>query len=140
MSPCTRGRALFILALVSAATPGCGAKATGPSGPAVGSDDCEPGRCMVDISQIIELHRSEARACYDAGYQRDPTLRGRLVINFEIDGTGTVLDASQSAQDDQIMDAGVVGCVEAVVRNLTFAKSAKGTSSRAFHRFEFSPP
>lgn len=140
MSHGTRVPALFTVALALAA---CGGSkpATDPADPGGGaSSDCEPGRCMEDISGVIDDHRSEARACYEAGWRRDKTIQGRLIINFEIDPDGVVVDASQSAQDEQISDPGVVGCVEAVIRELTFKKSAKGKLSRAFHRFEFNPP
>ncbi len=101
---------------------------------------CEPGRCMPDISGRIDDHRPEARQCYLAGHARDPSLQGTIVINFEIDPSGTVVDASQAMRDDQIMDAEVVDCVASVIRGITFAASARGKSTRAFHRYEFSPP
>src|SRR5262245_3114241 len=63
---------------------------------------CERGRCLEDITKVIQEHRTATRACYDKGLKRAPTIEGRIVINFEIDGNGAVVDASQGMQDNQI--------------------------------------
>jgi len=139
-----RARPLWLVVTLAIGA-GCGggkSGAAGPAGPAEpGDTDCEPGRCLSDISGVIDDHRPEARACFDDRRGVEPTLAGgRLIINFEIDPGGTVVDASQSAQDDQISDLEVVDCVVGVIRDLHFAPSAKGKLTRAFHRFEFSAP
>jgi hypothetical protein len=129
-------RAVLVIAAVAA---GCGgskqAKVADP-----GETDCEPGRCLADVSAAVEQHRPAARQCYEDGYRREPTLQGRLIINFEIDASGAVVDASQSAQGDQIEDEQVVACIADVIKGITFQPSAKGKSTRAFHRYEFNPP
>ncbi|HUQ01812.1 MAG TPA: AgmX/PglI C-terminal domain-containing protein [Kofleriaceae bacterium] len=129
--------AILILGLVTA----CGGKTkstTTPDDSGSGDDTaCEPGRCLPDISARVEDRRPEARACYEEGLKRLPDLEGRLIINFEINPDGTVADASQSAQDDQIMDEEVVACIADVIKGITFAKSERGKRSRAFHRYEF---
>ena len=134
------GAMLVVVMLAS----GCGGKAktpttTGPADPAEAESDCEPGRCLADVSARVEDRRPAARACYDEGQKRVPELQGRLIINFEINPDGTVADASQSAQDDQIMDEQVVACVADVIKGIKFAESKKGKRTRAFHRYEFNP-
>ena len=136
---------LFVVAFAFASAAACGGKgkggSTAPSDPSAGGEeDCEPGRCLQDVSARVEDRRPAARACYEEGQRRIPELQGRLIINFEIDKTGAVVDASQSAQDEQIMDEGVVSCVVDVVRSIKFTESAKGKTTRAFHRFEFNLP
>ncbi len=126
--------------LILAVTLGCGGKKPSATGPAEPADDCEPGRCLEDISGRVEDRRPEARACYEAGHAVDPTLEGRVVINFEIDPSGTVVDASQSAQDEQITDEAVVECIVEVIKGIKFAESGRGKSTKAFHRYEFNAP
>lgn len=136
-------RASVLLILVAAAGCGGSKSAAGPAEPegeAIGGEECEPGRCMEDISALVKERRPDARLCYEAGHLRDPSLRGRLIMNFEIDESGTVVDASQSAQDDQIADEEVIACVADVIKGITFAPSKRGKSTRAFHRYEFAPP
>jgi hypothetical protein len=134
---------LSVMIAVSILAVACGGKstpaATTPEDPGGGDGDtdCEPGRCLPDISARVEDRRPAARACYEEGVKRLPDLEGRLIINFEINPDGTVADASQSAQDDQIMDEQVVACVADVIKGITFAKSERGKRSRAFHRYEF---
>lgn len=99
---------------------------------------CEPGRCLDDISAAIAEHRPDARACYDEGRKRDATIEGKLIINFAIDSEGVVGETSQGMQDNQITEQGVVDCVSGVIKKVRFAKSAKGKTTRAYHRFEFS--
>jgi hypothetical protein len=129
--------AWFVLAV--AVTAGGCKSAKGPAA-ADEADDCDPGRCLADISAAVETHRPEARTCYEAGHAVDPTLKGRLIINFEIDPAGTVVDASQSAQENQIEDEAVVTCITDVIMRITFAASPRGKTTKAFHRYEFNPP
>ncbi len=100
---------------------------------------CEPGRCLADISQAIGEHRPEARACYDDARKQNPTLEGKVFINFAIDSEGVIVETSQGMQDNQLADQPVVDCVSEVIKKVRFAKSAKGKTTRAYHRFEFSP-
>lgn len=130
------GAAWFVLTVAIAG--GC-KSGKGPAAADEG-DECEPGRCLADISAAVEAHRPEARTCYEAGHAVEPTLEGRVIINFEIDATGAVVDASQSAQENQIEDEAVVGCITDVILRITFPASAKGKTTKAFHRYEFKPP
>lgn len=135
-----------VVLAVAALSLGCGPTSksapVAPSGAGSGEEaaSCEPGRCLEDISRVIQADRAKARACYEAGLKRQPGLEGRLIINFEIDAEGAVIDASQGMQDNQITEEEVVSCVSGVVREIRFARSASGKATRAYHRFEFSPP
>lgn len=102
-----------------------------------GPASCEQGRCLADISGAILQQRAKTRACYDAGRKRQPTIEGRLIINFKIGPDGEVSETSQGMQDDQITEPGVVECVSEVIKNIKFAKSPAGKSTRAYHLFEF---
>lgn len=140
------GRHLLVASLV-VFVGACGGKGkTEPTGPTGGDDSaptdappCEPGRCLEDISKNIGERRADARACYDAGLQRDPKMQGKIIINFAIDSEGMVGETSQGMQDGQIEDQEVVACVSEVIKTVRFAASPKGKTTRAYHRFEFSP-
>ncbi|MBA3502706.1 MAG: AgmX/PglI C-terminal domain-containing protein [Myxococcota bacterium] len=100
--------------------------------------ECETGRCLEDIAVIVQTHRPEARACYDNHGQGEAG--GRVIINFEIDPAGAVVDASKSVKDNQIDNAEVVACIIDVIKEIKFEASAKGKRTRAYHTFEFAPP
>lgn len=109
------------------------------SSDSAGSDApaCETGRCLADISKLIGEHRTESRACFEAGAKKQPGLQGRLIINFRIDQNGDVSETSQGMQDDQITEEGVVTCVSDVIKKIKFAASPSGKTTRAYHQFEF---
>jgi hypothetical protein len=112
----------------------CGSKQT----PA--QQNCEPGRCLADIAAVISKEKPSARACYEKGLARAPEIRGgRVMINFEIDPSGTPDKVEQAARDDQIKDPEVITCLSAIIYGVTFPKSTKGKTVRAYHVFEFSP-
>lgn len=111
-----------------------------PSGGGSDAAECEPGRCLADIQKAIGEHRAEARACYDTAHKKDPKLgAGALVMNYQIGEDGHVIDATQSDKDDQLMDPELTACVAEVIKQITFAPSPKGLTTRGYHRFEFSP-
>jgi hypothetical protein len=139
MSRGAGGLASYIVAVAV----GCGGSTAATKPPAAAgeaSSDCEPGRCLTDISAVVDEHRPAARACFEAGHERDPSLEGRIVVNFEIDPSGAVVDASQSGQARQILDEQVVACVVDVLKHIQFARSEHGKSTKAFHVYEFNAP
>lgn len=114
---------------------GCGHPAPVPATAGSGSGgaaDCEPGRCLEDISAVIAGHKDESRACV-----KGKKVTGRVIINFTIDANGKVGEATQGMQGDQIQDADLVACLTALIEKIEFAKSAKGKTTRAYHRFEY---
>lgn len=113
-----------------------GKKSNAPAGGDDGTQ-CEPGRCLDDISQALAAHRAESRACYDAAVKKTPGLAGRVIINFRIDAQGNVSEPSQGMQDDQIQNEELTACLTGVVQKVTFAASKKGKTTRAYHQFEF---
>lgn len=135
----------WMLAPLLVITCACGGKVKPepdpPADPGGGSAQvsCEPGRCLEDISKAIAERRDDARTCYEEGRKRDPKMAGKIIINFAIDDKGVVGETSQGMQDGQIEEIGVVECVSEVIRTVRFAASSKGRTTRAYHRFEFSP-
>jgi hypothetical protein len=129
------------LVLALAACHGKSSSTTGGAEGGGGGDDsagqCEPGRCLEDISKALGEHRTESRACYDTAAKATPNLAGRIIINFRIDAEGNVTETSQGMQDDQIQDETLVTCVSDVIKKTSFAPSKKGKTTRAYHQFEF---
>jgi hypothetical protein len=103
----------------------CGSSSKPATAP---SSDCEPGRCLDDISKVVAEHKPAARECAKSA-------KGRVIINFKIDKDGNVEEADQGMQDDQISDPAVVTCLVDVVKKIKFAPSTK--AMRAYHQFEF---
>lgn len=94
------------------------------------ASDCDPGRCLDDISKVVADRKPEARACARSA-------KGRVIINFKIDKNGAVEEADQGMQEDQISDPVVVKCLIDLIKTVEFAASGKGKATRAYHQFEF---
>ena len=88
---------------------------------------------------MIQQHRPAARACVAEARKHQPDLAGQLFINFEIDPAGQIASTSQGVQDNQISDPDVIACVSDVIKQIKFAPSASGKTTRAYHMFEFAP-
>jgi hypothetical protein len=130
-------RSLLASILVVAA---CGSKTQAPVDPGGGDQtNCEPGRCLADISKAIAERRDDSRKCYEDGRKRDPKMEGKVINNFAIDDKGVVGETSQGMQDGQIEEIGLVACLSEIINSVKFAASSKGRTTRAYHRFEFAP-
>ena len=103
-------------------------------------NDCEPGRCLEDVSRVMKEHRAEMRSCYELAHAQDNTLEGRLTVNFVIDSKGDIVETSPSVRDGEIENAELFDCLSAVVSRIKFAASAAGKRTRAYHVFEFKKP
>ncbi|HEY5933523.1 MAG TPA: AgmX/PglI C-terminal domain-containing protein [Kofleriaceae bacterium] len=125
-------RAVSLVALAI----GCGGKQRA----ATVDSDCEPGRCLEDVSRIMKDRRPEMRSCYELAHAQDNTLEGRLTVNFVIDPKGDVVETSPSVRDGEIENAELFDCLSAVVSRIKFAASAAGKRTRAYHVFEFKKP
>src|SRR5260221_11748281 len=123
----------LVMAIVVFGCSGHPAQAPATGGSA--STDCEPGRCLENISEVIGNHKTESRACL-----KNPKESGRVIINFTIDAGGKVSEATQGMQGEQIEDPALVTCLTELVKKIEFAKSPKGKTTRAYHRFELNLP
>jgi outer membrane biosynthesis protein TonB len=72
------------------------------------------------INEVVQRHRSEIRACYDAALQRNPGLRGKVVVAFNIAPNGIVQSAG--VKESTIGDSGLGNCIVARVKSWIFPK------------------
>ena len=101
--------------------------------------DSEPGRGREDIQAIVVARRDEARACYDEGLKKNPSIEGDLDIKWVIDPDGNVKEAGDDASRSTIHDKDVTACIVAIISKVKFAKSAKGFETRTHYPFNFHP-
>lgn len=82
---------------------------------------------MSDVSRVVAASRAEARRCYDAGLARNPSLAGKVVVEFTILADGRVSGAKKS--ESSLSDAAVDACIVRVVSQLRFPASSAVTST-----------
>ncbi|MBK9754448.1 MAG: AgmX/PglI C-terminal domain-containing protein [Nannocystis sp.] len=76
------------------------------------------------IRRIVRAHINEVRHCYNQGLSADPNLKGRVVIQFDIDLKGKVPNATVS--EDTVPDKTVGACIRAALLRWTFPKPVGG--------------
>ncbi len=70
------------------------------------------------MHRVARGNYGKIRFCYESRLQSDPTLRGRVVVTFTIDKTGTPKDVK--AASDDLKDPDLLTCVEKSFAALTF--------------------
>ncbi len=78
------------------------------------------------IRRIVRAHINEVRACYNVGLNKDPSLAGRVSVNFAIMGTGKVSVANVS--EDTLKDSAVGKCIASAVKRWTFPRPEGGAN------------
>ena len=76
------------------------------------------------IRRVVRAHINEVRHCYNQGLARDPNLKGRVKIQFQIGGTGKVPMAV--IQEDTVKDGKVGRCISKAVRRWKFPRPRDG--------------
>jgi len=76
------------------------------------------------IRRVVRAHINEVRYCYNQGLARDPNLKGRVAVQFQINGAGKVPSAVVSESD--IKDNSVASCIAQSVRRWSFPKPDGG--------------
>jgi len=72
------------------------------------------------INAVVQRHRAEIRACYDASLQRNPGLRGKIVIAFNIQPNGIVSYAG--VKESTVGDKNLDNCIISRVKTWIFPK------------------
>ena len=124
--------------------PGDGGKVTGfkdrkPTGPTVVATTAKiNGEIDKDlIRRIVRAHINEVRSCYNAGLSKNPTLAGRVTIQFSIVGSGKV--ASSVVEENTTKDSAVGNCIAKAVKRWTFPKVDKGGTALVSYPFRLTP-
>ncbi len=116
---------------------GTGAQAAGTAGPGrdVGGPKGEastgPATSTAPVNNLeraVAKLRPKFRNCYNQGLQSDPSMQGSVTICAKIGPNGEVASADQ--QSNAGLSAGVVSCLQRVVRNGEF-EAPGGTGSTA---------
>lgn len=89
------------------------------------------------IRRIVRSHLSEVTACYEAGLAKDPTIKGRVSIQFTIAPTGAV--AGAIVQESEIGDAQVGRCIAGAVESWRFPEPEGGGNVVVTYPFALTP-
>lgn len=88
-------------------------------------DEVEP-RYRDLIRRIVRAHINEVRHCYNEGLSRDPSLAGKVVVNFTIGSDGKV--AKSAVASSTLSENTVDSCISEAVSRWKFPKTRNGQS------------
>jgi TonB family protein len=89
-----------------------------------------------EVRHVINSRIAAIKMCYERQLRRNPTLEGRITIQFTIGGAGTVTSAS--ATENTLGDAEVGSCVASTFRRFRFTPPEGGSVTFSFP-FVFQP-
>ncbi|MCA9711505.1 MAG: TonB family protein [Myxococcales bacterium] len=89
------------------------------------------------IRRIVRAHINEVRYCYNQGLVKDPSLEGRVAVQFTISPAGSVPVAVVA--DSSIKDENVAKCIAKAVKRWKFPKPAGGGNVVVTYPFVLSP-
>lgn len=77
------------------------------------------------IADVIRRHQNQIRFCYEKELQQNPSLEGKVAVQFTIDGTGSV--SQVLVQEDTVGSGGAVGrCINQRIRRWRFPEPKGG--------------
>lgn len=94
------------------------------------------GLTAEEINRVVKSRAGIFRACYQTALNRSPGLGGKLIVNFQIGGDGTVKSA-KIAGGSSLRNDSVEGCVRNNIMRLKFP--AKGGLANVNYPFLFQP-
>ncbi len=95
----------------------------------------DEGLTREEVARIIHKHMNEIRYCYENGILRDPTLAGRLLVDFRINASGQVPQAGVS--ETGLRSAEVAECLLRKLRSWKFPEPRGGVVVAVTYPFIF---
>jgi hypothetical protein len=94
------------------------------------------GLTAEQVRTVMRANIDKVRLCYNAGLEKDPALKGRVVVDFKIDGEGQAKDAKVS---ETTMGDEVAGCIAKALGGLMFPKPTDGKDVAVSYPFVMEP-
>jgi len=88
------------------------------------------------IERVLRRAKNQIKHCYDKEVAKDPNLKGKVVVQWVIQGTGLVKGAK--AAQNTMGNAKVASCVTRVIGRLRFPKPKGGGTVLVTYPYVFS--
>ena len=101
----------------------------GTSGHFVAASSEHPGSRGPDVvRRVVRAHIKDIRVCYNRGLERDPSLAGRVAIQFTIGPEGTVKSSVVQSSTLSVADRSTADCIAAAALQWRFPEPEGGGS------------
>ena len=95
----------------------------------------DEGLTREEVAKVIHSHINEIRYCYESAILSDPSLAGKVLIDFRIGSRGAV-DSAQTA-GDSMNNSNVSRCLVAKLKNWKFPSPRGGVQVAVSYPFLF---
>lgn len=95
----------------------------------------EEGLTADEVGRVIHSHLSEIRYCYESAMLRNPSVEGKVLVDFKIRSTGMVKTAV--VKDSTVSDANLEQCVISHLLKWKFPKPKGGIEVAVSYPFLF---
>jgi hypothetical protein len=95
----------------------------------------DEGLTKEEVAKVIHSHMNEIRYCYESAILKDPTLAGKVLIDFKINANGVV--PSAGIAENSIADAQVGNCLSSKLRTWKFPQPRGGVVVAVSYPFIF---
>jgi TonB family protein len=95
-----------------------------------GTSQQHGGLSAEQIQRVVRAHMGAVRACYEIEAQRNPGLKGGVTVQWSIDPSGAVTNASVASST--LSNARVEGCLVRQVKNWKFPGADTATVVSGF--------
>ncbi|MCB9550643.1 MAG: TonB family protein [Myxococcales bacterium] len=103
----------------------------------VGSATVQGSLDRAIIQRVVRRHNAQVRYCYEKALNKNPALKGKVVLKWTIDAEGKV--AAVSVSESTLKDAETEACLTQTVKRWQFPKPAGGGVVVVNYPFNFSP-
>jgi TonB family protein len=122
----------FFVALVLAC-----AFASAPSAAMAKQNEVRGSLSREQIRDVVRMHLTEVRGCYERELVANPALTGRVTVHFVIGASGRVTSAT--VESSTMPDTAVAACVEQAILTWIFPPPDGGGVVAVSYPFVFEP-
>jgi hypothetical protein len=95
----------------------------------------DEGLTKEEVARVIHSHMNEIRYCYESGILKDPTIAGKLLVDFKINATGLVPNAG--VLEASLKDSQVTQCLLGKLKTWKFPHPRGGVVVAVTYPFIF---
>jgi hypothetical protein len=92
------------------------------------------------VREVVRDHLPEIKLCYDAARERNPKIKGKLTMNWEVDDQGRASKVEADPSRSSLSDERVITCISDAIKTWNFPKAPQGTTAEIHYPINFSSP
>lgn len=99
----------------------------------------EETRTIDVIAKILKDNRKPVRDCYEKALKDIPTLKGDMVIHFQLNPEGKIKKIELNVEKSTLKSPAVADCAIAEIKKITFPPSSRGMDTTVNYPYNLNP-